>query len=211
MTVPVRELLEAGQCTAPCLLARIPEADCQCICGGVFHGALIETEVSGQRDIRPWWKRCGQGGWTDWLLDQTVPIANTIAQHNHVFQTAKILGDPFLVVEKRGRTWGVVHDSITIPDDAWDQECSHAVRRFMHDLLKCRRATHAWSPPATWVGIAGISDRHEARVIAALIGEASAGNLEGISRAIAVLEGQPDPVTLGLVPSSWLLASAEQS
>jgi hypothetical protein len=37
------EILVAGSCTAPCLLARDTTGDasrCTCCCGGKFHGAL---------------------------------------------------------------------------------------------------------------------------------------------------------------------------
>jgi hypothetical protein len=44
-SVRAADLLALEQCTAPCLLAR-EDGECICRCGGEFHGALTEAEVT---------------------------------------------------------------------------------------------------------------------------------------------------------------------
>lgn len=43
-----RDILADGECSAACLLAFGP-GDCQCRCGGLYHGALLDEKVSGRR------------------------------------------------------------------------------------------------------------------------------------------------------------------
>jgi hypothetical protein len=50
--IPVADLLTAGKCSPPCLLAREP-IGCTCRCGGEHHGALIGVQVPADKEARP--------------------------------------------------------------------------------------------------------------------------------------------------------------
>lgn len=43
-TITALGAVRSGQCTAVCLIAG--EEPCECRCGGAFHGALADTEVT---------------------------------------------------------------------------------------------------------------------------------------------------------------------
>jgi hypothetical protein len=47
--VPAGDILEAGACSAMCLLARCPEP-CACRCGGAFHGMLANAGIPCDED-----------------------------------------------------------------------------------------------------------------------------------------------------------------
>ena len=43
--VPAAAMLATGMCSAPCLLALVPEGECDCRCRGRFHAALTAVPV----------------------------------------------------------------------------------------------------------------------------------------------------------------------
>lgn len=51
-TVPAESLIESGECSAQCLLAREPDG-CECRCGGTYHGTLVGTLVVAPEEPPP--------------------------------------------------------------------------------------------------------------------------------------------------------------
>ncbi|MEU4229458.1 hypothetical protein AB0F17_34620 [Nonomuraea sp. NPDC026600] len=173
-------------------------------------------------DRRPWWEKCQRGGWSAAEIDNALQVCVTI-EHNHDhWRQCRSRYAPFVAVTKTGpRTWQAVHDHGTLPyqpnshGTGWDNRKWHGqapftagelAQRFLAALVQQGRATGAVPPPAEHVAVGGLRDVHEAKVIAVLLGETFDSNHDGISRAISVLEGHPDPITVGQMPVPYLAA-----
>jgi hypothetical protein len=204
-----RDVVLEGRCSGSCMVAdRETWRACDCRCNGTFHGALSDTELPEQvqhqaEQPEQWWDLCDRGGWSTWLLNATVPVVSGTKEFNRVYRAAKADGRKFLVVRRDApRAYTVELDMITVHGGGYDapywpdDQCKRLAERFGMDLLKARRVDTA-SIPGTYHAWPGIATLDEAQVVAALIGECTVGNPEGTSRAVAVLEGRPDPVQYG--------------
>ncbi|TMR13793.1 hypothetical protein ETD86_29960 [Nonomuraea turkmeniaca] len=226
--VPASELISSGLCTPACLVAAGPHTDsaCQCRCRGQWHGVLADVPVPANADRRPWWEKCRRGGWSASEIDGTLQVCVT-TEHNHDhWRTCRSRYVPFVAVVKTdGRAWQAIHDCGTLPYQppprwfsSWDNRKWHGqapftagdlADRFLSNLVEQGRAASATCPPSERVVADGVRDVFEAKVIAVLLAEAFEGCFDGISRAISVLEGHPDPLTLGQMPLSYLAAHTQ--
>lgn len=218
-SVRAGDLVQHGECSPQCLLADSGDKGCDCRCGGKYHGLLADAELETGQDARPWWQQCNYGGRSAASLARNIPVSQSLAQHNEVYQKCKALNEPFLVVDQDGSTWSVIHDVGTLPrrsrelfaqwnslDRSGKVTRSEAVDLFFYLLLRQRRARIAGPPTASeHVFISGFRDKEEAMTVATLVSDAWDGELKGIASAVTVLRGQQAQVAgLTLVGSGIL-------
>lgn len=210
---PASELIKAGRCTPQCMIASgiHSEEACRCRCEGTWHGVLADVLVESERDRRSWWEKCHRGGWSTSEVESYVPICRTVKHENALWQRCKSMLQPFLMVAPAGRAWRVVHDHGTFPyrmggfSNDWSRDgAAKLANRFLRGLLHRRRISGACPPPGEHIFVLGVRSLDEARVIGTLLGECFAGNHDGISRAVCVLEGHQDPCEIGLMPKPYL-------
>lgn len=223
MTVRAADLIAERRCHPICLLAQEPDGKCTCVCQGEFHGMLADAPVAARS--QPWYEACHRGGWSELLLEGTVPVVRTMAQENAAYQRAKKRGDPHLIVRQTTATKFTVDFDLwparitdyrfagspdqKRPEDTWLLGAIELINRMSMGLLRGRRCDGATGMSANGVTWSAwpFRVRLEAMVVAALIGECYMHNLEGIARAVSVLEGGADPVDLGVIPSTYVLTS----
>lgn len=205
--IPAADLVERGLCTGACLVARDdgPDGKCQCRCGGEFHGALSEAPVATGQDPR-WWMACDYGGST---LD-LCPLVASKRDELRLWKECREQGEPVCWVETyHPRTSGfvVLWDADTmnlrhqILMDLWQEREARLLNRMTRRVLERGRVRTLYGPaPGEYLALIGVRDLDEARTLALIIGECFMGNPCGAVRAIEVLEGRPDPTSLGLDP-----------
>lgn len=197
-TARANDLVRAGQCSASCLVADSRDAQtCDCRCGSKFHGALADIDIATDRDVRPWWVRCANGGWSESELRDAIPEVRDIPAGNRLWQKQQDKRGPYSITRRTARgSWLFELDLATLGlsdrqlDRTWARnEAALAVDELLSQLLSIGRITTYYGPPSSYVWASGLQNDHEARVIAALVIDTFQGCSDGLQNAVSVLEG----------------------
>lgn len=205
-SLPAADLVAQGLCSGLCLVARDDDRNgkCQCRCRGEFHGALADAQVETDRPAR-WWEACGHAGWDLNMCS----VVHSKRDDFRMWKGFKSRGEPACWVEAyHPRSFGfvVLWDAVTMRLRVrelmalWPEREAHLLNRMVYRLMAQQRMRQGFTAPGEHLSAVGVRDFDEARTIALIIEECFAGNPCSVVRALEVLEGRPDPTTLGLNP-----------
>lgn len=182
------EALDAGLCSAQCLLAREPGGTCDCVCGGEFHGAMISMVVpgSGGVDSRPWWERAR------YVANYLLPPVVTPSGARLALKRSRQERRPAIFCEPDINRYRVTY--VGWPGINFDRVGASALDKFTWEWSQRRpsssRSTRAFPTgfdPNGWAEWVRISSPREAQHIALIVHECWMGNPEGAREAVAAL------------------------
>lgn len=202
-TVPAAVLVASGECSPACLLAQEADGKCRCRCTGRYHGALADAEVM-RSPSSAWWVACDYAGYPAETVRAMTPIASTVRQENKLYLEAKKAREPFTCVAAVKKGYVVRWDGITLPWSRrvpwWPEREAKLLNRLSVGLLRAGRIQAISEVPCEYFSAYPFRDLDEACVFWLLVNEVWCGNASGVVRAIEVVEGRPDPVSLGRDP-----------
>jgi hypothetical protein len=206
-SIPAVDLVAEGLCYPLCLVAgdRDINGRCRCRCRGEFHGALADAPVEIGSQVSSWWRACGHGGWDLGVC----PVVRSKRDDFRLWKDFKATGSPVCWVEAylpREMGFRVLWDGVTMRLRTrelvalWSEREARLLNRMIYRLMMQRRARQGFCAPGEHLSVTSIREFDEARTIALIISDCFAGNPCSAVRAIEVLEGRPDPISLGLDP-----------
>lgn len=136
------------------------------------------------------------------------PIVRSGRDRARLCDAAALHGEPACEIDKVKGGWVVRWDHHAA---IWPQREAALLNRLTINLLKTRRATTGTKAPCDYWSLYPLRDIDEACTVWAILNECWHGNPCGAVRAVEVLEGREDPVSLGLDPEvgypDWLAAA----
>ena len=172
-----RDLLESRECTAPCLLAVNREPDCECCCGGRWHGVLATAEVPGNRPP-PWW----ESHWSQTVLDEMCPVVGTSKGWDGLYRARK-KAQQITVGAYRLRRWIVTMETWSAPAGDCSKASIEVGFAFLGTLLDNGRITHGWFDSHSCAY--GLRSSTEAQAVGAVFAELFFGNLDAAQAVVA--------------------------
>jgi hypothetical protein len=167
------DLLDSGQCSPQCLLARELEGTCTCRCSGEFHAALVNAEVPA---LPPWWDHlyawsdddkphpARRGRFAPGVDDRTCPVLCSPAVFRDAWNGAWSQGAFAYVRPWRGG-WAVHCENVQLaPLDATGVTVQAALLGGLLGMARCAAIS-----PGSYASVYGVRDRAEAQAIGHLL------------------------------------------